>query len=33
MPDDQALILRRYKRLRNDEGLFPVLQDGRCEAK
>ena len=27
---DQALILRGYKRLRNDEGPFIVLQEGRC---
>ena len=30
MLGDQALILRGYKRLRNDEGPFIVLQEGRC---
>ena len=27
---DQALIMRGDKRLRNDEGPFIVLQEGRC---
>ena len=28
---DQALILRGYDRLTNDEGPFTVLQEWRCE--
>jgi hypothetical protein len=28
---DQALILRGYERLRDDEGSFTVLQEWRCE--
>jgi hypothetical protein len=31
MLGDQALILRGYERLRNDEGPFTVLQKWRCE--
>ena len=31
MLGDQALILRGYERLRNDEGPFTVLQEWRCE--
>jgi hypothetical protein len=28
---DQALILRGYERLANEDGPFTVLQDWRCE--
>jgi hypothetical protein len=31
MLGDQALILRGYERLQNDEGPFTVLQEWRCE--
>jgi hypothetical protein len=31
MLGDQALILRGYERLVNDEGPFTVLQEWRCE--
>ena len=31
MLGDQALILRGFERLRNDEGPFTVLQEWRCE--
>ena len=31
MLGDQALILRGYERLRNDEGPFTALQEWRCE--
>ena len=31
MMGDQALILRGYERLRNDEESFNVLQEWRCE--
>ena len=31
MLGDQALILRGYERLRNEEGPFTVLQEWRCE--
>lgn len=31
MMGDQALILRGYERLVNDEGPFTVLQEWRCE--
>jgi hypothetical protein len=31
MLGDQALILRGYERLRDDEGSFTVLQEWRCE--
>jgi len=31
MLGDQALILRGYEKLRNDEGPFTVLQEWRCE--
>jgi len=28
---DQALVLRGYERLKDDEGAFTVLQEWRCE--
>ena len=31
MLGDQALILRDYERLRNDEGPFTVVREWRCE--
>ena len=31
MLGEQALILRGYERLRNDEGPFTVLQEWQCE--
>jgi len=31
MLGDQALILRGYERLQNDEGPFTVLREWRCE--
>jgi hypothetical protein len=31
MLGDQALILRGYERLRDDEGRFTLLQEWRCE--
>ena len=31
MLGDQALILRGYEKLRNDDGSFTVLQEWRCE--
>ena len=31
MLGDQALILRGYERLQNEEGPFTVLQEWRCE--
>jgi hypothetical protein len=31
MLGDQALVLRGYERLKDDEGAFTVLQEWRCE--
>jgi hypothetical protein len=31
MLGDQALVLRGYERLKDDEGSFTVLQEWRCE--